>query len=106
MICENSYRFKDGLSEKIKRVFLDDAKAKYEKMKSILKEALFSKERDYFFKVAHGYKANAGYMGQNELLQLASSMDRAFKAKENDVELIKMSEELLKLLEKIISANS
>lgn len=106
MSPDNSYLFKNDLSEKIKRVFLDDAKVKYAKINSILEEALFSKERRYIFKVAHGYKANAGYMGQNELLQLATSIDSGFKAGKSDSELLSMTGELLKLLGEIIRVNS
>lgn len=103
---ENSYLFNDELSEKIKTVFLDDAKAKYAKINTILEDSLFSQEKKYIFKVAHGYKANAGYMGQNELLQLATSIDSGFKAGKSDSELLSMTGELLKLLGAIIRANS
>lgn len=99
------YIFKEGLSEKIKSVFLEDALVKYNKLKDILKTNSFEEKREVISRIAHGYKANAGYVGQDYLFNLVTNLDSSFKSGESSELLIKQTEELLDTLAQIIKAN-
>ena len=102
----NEYKIMDGISEKVRNIFLTDARDKLALIKGILETNDFEKKKDMVETIAHGYVGNAVFLGLFLLEASAKELDQAFKDKAPVHTLINRTRELAAVLKKIIEENT
>jgi PAS domain S-box-containing protein len=102
---DDEYRIKEGVSAKVRNVFLSDA---HEKL-AVLKEALegddFENKKSLLKRIAHGYKGNTAYFGLWALETAARELDQAFIDQAPTERLLTRTREVAEILAKILETN-
>ncbi len=102
----NKYKIKDGVSEKVRNIFLSDAQKKLALIMGILETNDFENKKNTIKIIAHGYKGNAGFFGLAVLEALAQELDQAFIDNAPFQPLIDRTRELAAILKRIIEENT
>ncbi len=102
----NEYKITDGVSEKVRTIFLTDAEKKLALIKEILETGDFGKKRKIVETIAHGYVGNAVFLGLFVLEASAKELDQAFKDNAPIHALINRTMELAAVLKRIIEENT
>jgi CheY-like chemotaxis protein len=103
---EHEYRITDGVSEKVRNVFLTDAQEKLAVINGILETNDFAQKRKIVERIAHGYVGNAVFLGLLVLEASAKELDQAFKDNAPLHTLINRTMELAAVLKQIIEENT
>ena len=99
-------KINDGVSEKVRNIFLSDAQKKLALIMGILETNVFENKKDTIKIIAHGYKGNAGFFGLSVLEALAKELDQAFIDNAPFQPLIDRTRELAAILKRIIEENT
>jgi len=102
----NKYKINDGVSEKVRNIFLTDAQKKLALIMWILETNDFENKKDTIKIIAHGYKGNAGFFGLSVLETSARELDQAFIDNTPLQPLIDRTRELAAILKRIIEENT
>jgi CheY-like chemotaxis protein len=102
----NEYKISDGISEKVRNIFLTDAQKKLSLIMGILETGDFEKKKDIVKTIAHGYKGNALFLGLSVLETSAKELDQAFIDNAPIQPLINRTRELAAVLKRIIEENT
>jgi len=102
----NEYKISDGISEKVRNIFLTDAQKKLSLIMGILETGDFEKKKDIVKTIAHGYKGNALFLGLSVLETSAKELDQAFIDNAPIQPLINLTRELAAVLKRIIEENT
>jgi CheY-like chemotaxis protein len=100
------YQIKDGISEKVRNIFLTDVREKLGIIRGILETGDFENKRDMVETIVHGYMGNAVYFGLPVLEATAKELDQAFKDIVPIQTLINKTMELAAILKRIIEENT
>lgn len=101
----NKYKIDESVSEKTKKLFINDLENKLEIIEGILgkKDTGFDLENTAF--IAHTYMGNAGYFGLKHLESVSSKLDRGFKDNISESNIIRLTEEMADIIKTIIKNN-
>jgi CheY-like chemotaxis protein len=102
----NEYKINDGISEKVRNIFLTDAEEKLAIIKKVLEAGDFDNKKDMVETIAHAYMGNAVFLGLSVLEASAKELDRAFKDNAPIQTLINQTMELAAILKRIIEENT
>jgi CheY-like chemotaxis protein len=102
----HEYKITDGVSEKVRNIFLTDAQKKLSLIMGILESDDFVKKRKMVETIAHGYMGNAAFFGLSVLEASAKELDQAFKDNAPLHPLINRTMELAAILKRIIEENT
>lgn len=102
----HEYKIDNGISEKVRNIFLTDAEKKLALIKGILETGDFGKKRKIVETIAHGYVGNAAFLGLFLLEASAKELDQAFKDNAPVHTLINRTMELAAILKRIIEENT
>lgn len=102
----HGYKIDDGVSEKVRNIFLSDAREKLSLIKEILETGKFENKRDMIERIAHAYKGNALFLGLSLLEASAQELDQAFKDNAPIPDLINRVMKLTAILKGIIEENT
>jgi len=102
----HEYKITDGVSEKVRNIFLNDAQEKLALIKGILETDDFENKRKIVERIAHGYVGNAVFLGLSVLEASAKALDQAFKDNAPVQTLINRTMELTAVLKQIIKENT
>lgn len=102
----NEYKINDGVSERVKNVFLTDAQKKLSFIMGILRTGDFENKKDTIKTIVHGYKGNAAFLGLSVLEAFAKELDQAFIDNAPNQTLINRTRELAVILKRIIEENT
>ena len=105
-VQENEYRINDGVSERVRNIFLTDAQKKLSLIMGILETGDFVNKKDTIKTIAHGYMGNALFLGLSVLEASARELDQAFIDNVPIQPLINLTRELAAILKRIIEENT
>ncbi|MCP5109131.1 MAG: response regulator [bacterium] len=96
-------RIKATVFDRIRGVFLKDARKKLDRLQEILAGGDITSAKDEVEVIAHTYKGNASYMGLKGLEAIAKEIDRAIKKGEPDERLSTLTLRMADVLRNIIT---
>jgi CheY-like chemotaxis protein len=102
----NEYRINDGVSERVRNIFLTDAQKKLSLIMGILETGDFESKKETIKSIAHGYMGNALFLGLSVLEASTRELDQAFIDKAPNQPLINRTRELAAILKRIIEENT
>jgi CheY-like chemotaxis protein len=105
-VQENEYKINDGVSERVRNVFLTDAQKKLSFIMGILETGDFENKKNIVKTITHGYKGNAAFFGLSVLEASATELDQAFIDNAPVQLLINRTRELAAILKRIIEENT
>jgi signal transduction histidine kinase/DNA-binding response OmpR family regulator len=100
-------KIKPSVSERIRKVFLQEAQKKLTVLDEVLKseDNGFKEKKDVIGVIAHNFKGNAGFMGLSRLESVAQTLDRAIKENQPVNHLKQHTQTLSNTLTDIIKEN-
>jgi CheY-like chemotaxis protein len=101
--CES--RIKDGVSDKVRNIFLMDVREKLDIITGILDKGDFENQQKTVKTIAHGYKGNAVYFGLSVLESSARELEQAFIQGTPPDVLIQQTMDMAAILKQILEEN-
>lgn len=90
------------ISAAAKKIFIEDGREKLQILATALAHANDENQMEKIKAIAHEYKGNAGYFGLKELERIARELDMGFANQEPNEHLVRLTRQLVAVVENII----
>lgn len=90
------------ISAAAKKIFIEDGRGKLQILAAALAHADDESQMERIKAIAHEYKGNAGYFGLKELERIARELDLGFGNQAPDEHLVRLTRQLVTVVENII----